>query len=236
MILVEEPQRVGTGPRREGPIARAAHPELDEIRELGFVLNDQDRLSHVDLGRGEGSRSPSCLGGDPAAVSQQRQREGNARSGAAIWSVLEPKSPAVRLDQPPADIESQPRAWDPRFANVPGAVERFRDERPFRGRDAHPLIIDRDRQPLPVDPRRDGDEPIRRTVFESVFDEVLEYLADPSGVDLDRWEVGDDSTTNRSDRPDISRSPRSRVTSAANRTGARSRINGSAWRWVTSRI
>ena len=95
----------------------------------------------------------------------------------------------MRLDEPPADVQPEAGSRDPRFADVPGAMERFRDERPFRGGDTDPLVIDRDRQPLPVDPRRDADGAVRRPVLERVLDEVLEDLADPGRVDLDRRQV-----------------------------------------------
>ena len=46
VVLVEAAQRVGAGPCDDRPIAGAAHPQLDEVGELRFVLDDEDRVSH----------------------------------------------------------------------------------------------------------------------------------------------------------------------------------------------
>ena len=86
---------------------------------------------------------------------QQGEREGDARPGPPVRPVLQPQPTAMRLDQPPADEQPEAGAGDARFADVPGPMERFRDERPFRGRDPDPLVVDGDDQPFAVDRRRD---------------------------------------------------------------------------------
>ena len=47
MPLVEPAQRVRPGPGDRGLIPRPTHPQLDEVREVRFVLDDEDRLSHA---------------------------------------------------------------------------------------------------------------------------------------------------------------------------------------------
>ena len=91
-----------------------------------------------------------------------RLSDGRPRNSGNVNSTRVPARPsgrsssqsrARRAPRPAAGrCQGQSRARDPQFANVPGTVEGFRDERPFRGRDANALVIDGDRQPLPVDP------------------------------------------------------------------------------------
>src|SRR5688500_19861050 len=89
-----------------------------------------------------------CLGG--RGGSSQRKREADPGAGTAVRSVEDVEPAAVGLHEPPADEESQAGARDPRLADVPRPVERLRDEIPFRLGDPDTLVIDRDRQPLPV--------------------------------------------------------------------------------------
>jgi len=96
----------------------------------------------------------------------------------------------VRLDESPADEQAEPGARDARLAHVPGPVERFRDEIPFRLRHADPLVVDRHRQPRPVDRGTEHDRAAVRRVLARVADEVREHLADAPHVRVERRQVG----------------------------------------------
>src|SRR5688572_7307560 len=81
----------------------------------------------------------------------QRKREPDPGSGTAVRSIEDIEPTAVRLDEPPADEEPQAGARDSRLPDIPGPMERFRDETPFRLRHPDPLVIDGDGQPRSVD-------------------------------------------------------------------------------------
>ena len=46
VVVVEAAQRVRPGPGDRRLVAGPAHPQLDELGELGLVLDDEDPLSH----------------------------------------------------------------------------------------------------------------------------------------------------------------------------------------------
>ena len=140
------------------------------------------------------------------------------------------------LDEPPADEQAQTRARDPRLAHVPGTMERLGDE-PGPPRDADALIVDGRRPATPRRRRRRARRSASSGAYFRAFPTRLrEDLADPRDVDLERRQVGRGGRPEPVRRPErIARSPRSRATSVAKVVVARSRISGSAWRWVTSR-
>ena len=95
----------------------------------------------------------------------------------------------MRLYEPSADEESKARARDARLAHVPGAVERFRDENPFRLGHPDALVIDGDGQPRPIDRGTDHDRAAVRGVLARIADEVRQHLADAPDVDIERRQV-----------------------------------------------
>ena len=118
MVVVEPAQGVGPGRGDDGPVPGPAHPQLDERREVGLVLDDQDRVSHR-----------RHLGARPAAPSERRPGRGS-RSG---------RSNATRV---PAGHRADPRAaavppcasTSRREMNSPRPVPGIRDSRTFQAR------------------------------------------------------------------------------------------------------
>ena len=83
MVLVEAPQGVGTGPGDDRPIAGPAHPQLDEVGEVGLVLDDEDRLSHGRPRRRTGVSRSARLG-PPLRRASPGQPPGRRPVGSAV--------------------------------------------------------------------------------------------------------------------------------------------------------
>src|SRR5919201_3798018 len=83
---------------------------------------------------------------------------------------------AMQVDDLPADI--QPQAHTGAVAARVGLVEAVEDVRAVLGRDAQPVIADRDLRHLPVLCRGDVDGPPIRAVLDGVAHEVDQHLLD----------------------------------------------------------
>ena len=70
-----------------------------------------------------GPRGPSA-----ASASAEREREADPGPGRPSGRSHDDQSAAVGLDEPPADEQAEARARDARLADVPGAMERLRDQ------------------------------------------------------------------------------------------------------------
>jgi len=46
MLVIELPKGVVAGRREDRPITGLGHPQLEQRRELGLVLDDEDAFSH----------------------------------------------------------------------------------------------------------------------------------------------------------------------------------------------
>ena len=200
LLVVEPAQRVGAGSRGDRPVAGAVHPQLDQGRELGLVLDDEDRLSHpprLALG-----------GGSSASGRVNRTRCRRRPSGRSSHQPT-----TVRLDQPPADEQPEARARDARLADVPGAVERLGDETRSASGMPTPSSSTVTASHAPSTVGTDHDRAASGRVLARVADEVLRAPGRPARR-RPRPAAGRPagSTTSRSAPPATSSSPRRRAT------------------------
>ena len=215
MLVVEAAQGVVAGrgddrldSRRGRSTARAS------AANSGSSSTIEDRLSHARPVRSV-RRPPLAAVG----AGQERQREGRPASRAAVRPIADREPAAVGLDQAAADVQAETGARDPRFADVPGPMERLEDERPLGLRDADALVVDR-RRPAsrrrtdaPIDDRRSGGRVLQRVARRGSRGPGRSRRR----VDLDRRQVrraGRRRGARR--RPTAARSPRRRATSEAN--------------------
>src|ERR671930_2530545 len=102
---------------------------------------------------------------------------------ARAWIALGPDATAVQLDDTPTHVQPEPEPGEPSVVDITAAVEAIEYQRQVLGWNADPLVDHRDAGGVPFAPDADEDVAAGGTELDGVFDEALEQLPHPDGIE-----------------------------------------------------